>query len=90
MRDVEAANDVEEGRLAGAIGADDAEDLPLRQFEADLRHGDKTAKAHGQPFALEDGRGHLQPSYRRRRLGKIPCGRIRRKPMTVTPKKKIR
>ena len=56
----------------------------------DLRHRDETAEAHREAFAFQDGQGHLQTSYRRRRLGKIPCGRISRKPMTVTPKNRIR
>ena len=62
----EVSFELAQGEILGIIGpirADDAEDLPSRQFEADLCHGDKTAEAHGQSFAFQNGRGHLQASY---------------------------
>jgi hypothetical protein len=60
---VEAGDDVEGRRLAGAVGADDADDLPLAGPEADVAgrlHATETDRA-----ALHLKHGHRSPSLRR-------------------------
>jgi hypothetical protein len=49
---VHARDHVEERRLAGAVGADEANDRPLRDHEVDVRHGDEAAEllAHADRF----------------------------------------
>ncbi len=59
---VDAGHDVEAGRLAGAVGPDEAEDLALVDVEADLVEGDDATEAQRdgvdleQPLALGDDR----------------------------------
>ena len=45
---VDAADQVEHGGLASAVGADQGEDLAALDVEADLVHGQHAAKAHAQ------------------------------------------
>ncbi len=44
----EARDQVEQGRLAGAVGPDDPDDLPGRHRQASRRHGPDAAEAAGQ------------------------------------------
>src|SRR5437870_3543020 len=41
---VDAGQHVEEGRLAGAVGPDQADDRPLRDREVDVVYGDEAAE----------------------------------------------
>ena len=45
--DVEAGEAVEEGGLAGAVGADEADDLAAVDGEVDVAYGGEAAEAHG-------------------------------------------
>src|SRR5690606_8990954 len=60
----DAANDVEEGRLAAAVGTDEADDLPGRDVEVDAREGLDAAES--PPDSLNDQQGHGQPPDRRK------------------------
>jgi len=54
-----SGDDVDERRLARAIGADQAEDLPLLQLERDAVEGDDAAEPHRDIANLEQrGAGH--------------------------------
>jgi hypothetical protein len=53
-----AANAVDEGAFARAVGADQAEALALGHVEVDAFEGDEAAEALGQAFDLEQGGGH--------------------------------
>src|SRR5256885_1241827 len=53
-----AGDQVEEGRLAGAVRADQAADRPLRDGEADIVGGDEAAEALRHVDDLEDRRAH--------------------------------
>src|SRR5690606_20496280 len=46
------------GGLAGAVGADDGEDLALVDVERHVRHGREAAEALGEAAHAEDGGGH--------------------------------
>src|SRR5688572_10299160 len=50
---VEAADDVEERGLAGAVRADDGDDLAARDLEADLRERGQRAEAHAHALYLQ-------------------------------------
>src|SRR5262245_52611401 len=71
---VQAGEDVEERRLARAVGADDRGDTPVER-EAHALQGRKAAECLDDVDGLEERR-HGSPSSRwRRRAGKMPCGR---------------
>ena len=53
--DVEAGEAVEEGGLAGAVGADEADDLAAVDGEVDVAYGGEAAEAHGDAAGFEDG-----------------------------------
>ena len=53
--DVEAGEAVEEGGLAGAVGADEADDLAAVDGEVDVAYGGEAAEAHGDAAGVEDG-----------------------------------
>ena len=49
----EAADRVEQRRLAGAVGADEADHLAGLGAEVDVVDGDDAAEAHGEPVRRE-------------------------------------
>ncbi len=53
---VDAADEVEDGALARAVGADDGEDLALRHIEGDAVDGLDAAERDGDVVGLEQGR----------------------------------
>ena len=53
--DVQAGEAVEEGGLAGAVGADEADDLAAVDGEVDVAYGGEAAEAHGDAGGFEDG-----------------------------------
>src|SRR5258706_16241211 len=53
-RGVGAGDEIEGGRLAGAVRADHAEDLAFAHFEVEVGHGGEAAQALGQPLDLEN------------------------------------
>src|SRR5262249_2996260 len=55
-----AADDLEQGRLAGAVGADRAHDLALANRERNLHERDHAAEAARNAFHLERGRRLIQ------------------------------
>jgi len=65
VRMVEAADHVEDGRLAGAVGADDRQDLALLGLERHPRHGLHAAERLGRLADLEE-RAHDSHRFRRR------------------------
>ena len=72
-RDVEAGEAVEERGLAGAVGADQADDLAVVDGEVDVADGGETAEAHGDAAGLED------------RLGRARRGVGRSSVMVISP-----
>jgi hypothetical protein len=52
---VEAAQDLDEGALAGAVVADEPEHLPRAQDEVDTAEDDERAEALGHAAHLERG-----------------------------------
>ena len=52
----DAAEHPDEGGLAGAVRAEDAEDLPAADVERDVAHGDELAEAARQVRRVDDGR----------------------------------
>jgi hypothetical protein len=50
---IDAANQVEDGRLAGTIGADDGEYFALAQSEADVVDGANASKVDDEFLCLE-------------------------------------
>ena len=57
VRVIEAADHVEQGGLARAVGADDGDDLPAPDLEADPVERLHRAEAHADPVDLEQRRG---------------------------------
>src|SRR6266404_5081082 len=55
---------LEEGALAGAVGADQAAQLPFGQREIDVAHRANAAEMHAEILGLKQRRGH-QPSSAR-------------------------
>src|SRR5258706_15557285 len=53
-RGIGAGDEIEGGRLAGAVRADHAEDLAFAHFEVEVGHGGEAAEALGQPLDLEN------------------------------------
>src|SRR5207244_7933036 len=64
---VVAGDHVEERRLAGAVGADDPENLAGRHLEAHLGYGGEAAEALRHALEGEDRRGVTHAWARRRR-----------------------
>src|SRR6202035_687333 len=100
-RHVHAGDAVEQGRLAGAVRADQREDLALRHIEADLIYGRQAAEALDHALKREDrlhGIGAHEAttadsswtprfsSWARRRLGRRPWGRSSMMPTRISPK----
>src|SRR5439155_239986 len=69
---VEAGEHVEERRLAGAVGADEAVDLAALDGEAHLRERDEPAEALGDTLDLEERRWR-----RRRGAHRVVSSRLR-------------
>src|SRR5690606_38306906 len=66
-RIVDAADQVEDGGLAGAVGADDGEDLAALHGEADVIDGADAAETDAQPLGHQHGlRGHCRRSVLRK------------------------
>src|SRR5258706_11494911 len=53
-RGIGAGDQIEGGRLAGAVRADHAEDLAFAHFEVEIGHGGEAAEALGQLLDLEN------------------------------------
>ena len=53
----EPGDHVEQGGLAGAVGADQPEDLPLPQLQAHAIEGQQAAEAAADRLHLEQGHG---------------------------------
>ncbi len=53
----EPAHGVQERRLPGAVGADEADDLAREHVERHVVDGDDAPEAHGQLLALQERRG---------------------------------
>ena len=53
-RSQELGQQVEEGRLAGAVGADQGMDLPATHLQVNLVNGDETAEVLTQASGFED------------------------------------
>ena len=49
IRQVVTADDVDQGRLTGAVGADEAEDLPWLDSQGDVSECPHTGKGTGNP-----------------------------------------
>src|SRR5262249_16648443 len=64
-------DDAEQGGLAGAVGADDAEDLALQKVEVDAVERAQTAKSLAHPAYGQEG-SHARALARRRRRKKSP------------------
>src|SRR5205814_3681697 len=81
-RGKDAGEDVEEGRLARSIGADEPEDLAFLDLQVEAVESDDAAEFAGEPVAAEQ-RSHRQaPPRRRSGRGTSPFGRKRRMRMT--------
>src|SRR5262249_61516119 len=62
---VQPADAVEQGRLAGTVGADQTENLPFIEAERDAVEGDDAAKAHCHIANLQQrGTGHFSSGSR--------------------------
>jgi hypothetical protein len=73
IRRVKAGDDVDAGRLARAVGADEAQDLARLQVEAQAVQGAERAEALDEPRDLEDRRGlrgHRRPAGGTARRGR--------------------
>jgi hypothetical protein len=53
QRTVESGDQVEHGRLAGAVGADQREDLSIADLDAELAQGGEAAEADREIFDAE-------------------------------------
>ena len=87
-RPQQAAHHLERGRLAGAVGAEQAEDLAAADAEGDPVGGGEVAEPLGQPVGLDDGARRLAAAARGRRpAASRPSGRRRagrrRRPRTA-------
>ena len=65
---VDAADEIEDGALARAVGADDGEDLALRHVEGHAVHGPDAAEGDRDVVGLEQGRRALAVAACSRRL----------------------
>ena len=63
------------GRLAGAVGAEEAVDLALLDRDVDALHGKHLVE--GALQSLDDDRRHRQETYRARMAGIVQAGRAR-------------
>src|SRR5690606_28993270 len=72
---VEAPHTIEYGGLAGAVGADDGEDLIVMYIELHAIDSQQTAEAHGQIRYLQQDLAHCFNSTCGRFMGSRPCGR---------------
>ena len=72
---VELGNAVEHGGLAGAVGADQAEDLPLLHLEGEAVHRLDAAEVHAQTLHVQhDVVGQIQPGLGQLGLGGLQLG----------------
>ena len=70
----EAGDRVDEGRLAGAVGPDQPDELALADLEVDVVEGVHAAEAHGQPGGRSSD-GRREPGGRRpRAAGRAASG----------------
>ncbi len=53
---------IEEGRLAGAVRADEADDRPARDREVDVVDCDEAAELLAEPWVARSEFGHARPS----------------------------
>src|SRR5581483_9075803 len=85
-RAVDAGNGVEKSGLAGAVRADQPDDLAFVELEIEAAQRSQTAEAHRQTLHREHRRHQrLQPGkYSRMRRGINPSGRKRRIRITTT------
>ena len=60
LRDIDAADHVEQGRLAGAVWPDQREDFAAIDGEANAVDGDDAAESNPQIFDAEDGHAGLR------------------------------
>src|SRR5690606_29819765 len=60
VRPAKALHHLDRRRLAGAVGADDADDLPGVDFEADAVDGEDVAVALGKAAGHHSFLGHLR------------------------------
>src|SRR5947209_7000764 len=74
---------VEEGRLAGPVRSDEAEDAAFVEPQIEPVERDHAAEAPGQLLALEQGRVHAVSGSRRSRRGRSPTGRKMRISTTI-------
>src|ERR687897_226922 len=65
LRAVDAGHQVEQGRLAGAIGADDGEQLPRLDGEGHTIDRDHAGETQGHVAYVEDRRHHAAHRFRR-------------------------
>src|SRR2546426_4208682 len=72
---VEAADDVEQRGLAGAVGPDDGEDLPALDVQAHAAQREQSAEAHADPLHLEQGPGCLRSEEHTSEL-QSPCNLV--------------
>ncbi len=59
---VEVADEVEDGRLAGAVRSDQREDLMRQDLEGHIVHGLEAAELHREVLRLEQRRRHFSRS----------------------------
>ena len=62
---VDARNDVEDRRLSGTVGADEAYDLPWPDVEADIGQGLKPSKIYTNVNESKVGLGSHKPVFHR-------------------------
>ena len=86
LRQVEAGDDVEQGRLAGAIRADDGEDRARRDRQAHIIDGMHAAEGDRQVFGREDGHARLAAKFSAfATVGTMPARRKIMTAMTMRP-----
>jgi hypothetical protein len=83
VRLVDAGDQAEERRLAGAVRADHAHDLALVDGEIEPRHDFEAAKGERDIAQLEERVGHQMISTRR--SPKRPLGRTIMSTISITP-----
>src|SRR5207302_8335671 len=80
-----AGDQVEEGGLAGAVGADDRAALARLHLERHAVERGERAEAPGERVAPEKGRAHAPPPASRPGNPERPSGAHRTKPMEAAP-----
>ena len=86
-----AGDEIDQGRLAGAVGTDQADDLTRPQFERDVVDGDQAAEAAGYVGEPQHGGHGAASPVRRRHQGfahpapRNPFGRNSTRHTTMMP-----